>query len=103
MKKLVLAAAALGALLLAGVAGAVVSARIVTLRLGEQARIKDTGVYCLVERSTTGLRSFECASTDEEGPRPGSYGAFLNDSGLVVYRYDESRTARKVRQWTHAR
>jgi len=100
VKKLVLALAALAVLALAGAAGAVVSGKIFHLKIGQQAHVAGTGVYCLVEKSTTGFKSFDCASTDG-GPRPGSYGAFINDAGLVVYRYGKNGSFKKVKTYQH--
>ena len=100
MKKLALVLAALAVLALAGAAGAVVSGKIFHLKVGQQAHVAGTDVYCLVEQSTTGLKSIECASTDG-GPRPGSYSAFINDAGLIVYRYDSNGNFKKVKTYIH--
>jgi hypothetical protein len=82
-RKLTVAVAALVALAMAGVGGAMIKNTIFTIRDNHGARLSGTDVYCY-STHLPGLQSFVC---DRHGAPGRSYGIAVNKSGVVALHY----------------
>ena len=91
-KKVIVVAAALVALALAGVAGAVIRLTVLTIGDGKYARLSGTDIYCLNTRNGAGRRTLVCsyfvpvAKTSKTRRVRGTYGFSMNELGISVHR-----------------
>jgi hypothetical protein len=58
---------------------------VITLKLGDTAKLKGTHVTCFTSKALKGSISIECGKADSGGFAPGAYSAYVNDTGVSVY------------------
>ena len=101
MKKLSIAVSVLAILVAAGSAGAVVAIKTFTVKIGQQAHLAGTDIYCVGMKARRGTPSMECAYYDGRGEiRPGTVSAYINKTGLFVYSWNAQQEYKLVKQWS---
>jgi hypothetical protein len=102
MRKLVLTIVACATLVGAGAVGAAVSIKEnLLMNVGQTVQLRGTTyIVCQGQKAADGVtRSLKCTYSDTKGARAGSYGAFINQAALYVYRYDAKRREHFVKSW----
>jgi hypothetical protein len=102
MKKLAFVLATGAVLVGAGAAGAVVALQSnLFMRVGQTVQLRGTNaIVCQGQTAADDVTlSLKCTYSDNHGARAGSYGAFINQAALYVYRYDANRKEHFVKKW----